>query len=461
LSAIVRIVPSPNGRVPPHDLDAEAAVLSASLLSASALGRALEVLLPEHFYSEAHRRVFEAAVALSEAATPVDMVTVGGWLKDRDRLAQVGGMPYLHEVLGAAPALGPAEVEAYARIVFDKWRLRTLIETCQRVAAEGYTDVGDLEAFLDDAESRVHQATSARGKAKTVQTMRAAAKDAFVKIKTYAENHGAILGTRTGFDRLDRALGGMHAGDLLVFAGRPAMGKTSLVMNIAVNVALQGLGAYVFSVEMPNEQLAMRAICSEARVNLSKARSNAFAPGDWPKLTEATLRLTEPEHLYLDEDSAVTMLDMRSRLREHQRVMEKAGVKLGLVAVDYLQLVRGNPNPENREQEVAAIARGLKAIAKEFKVPVLSLAQLNRAVEARPEKRPKMSDLRDSGAIEQDADVVVMLYRDDYYDKCSKEPGVTELIVTKQRNGPTGTFKVGFEASCTQFYNLPEGEYCE
>jgi replicative DNA helicase len=238
------------------------------------------------------------------------------------------------------------------------------------------------------------------------------------------------------------------------------MGKTSLVMNIAVNVALQGLGAYVFSVEMPNEQLAMRAICSEARVNLSKARANAFAPGDWPKLTEATLRITAPEHLYLDEDSAVTMLEMRARLREHQRIMEKAGTKLGIVAVDYLQLVRGDPNAETREQEVAAIARGLKAIAKEFKVPVLSLAQLNRAVEARTDKRPKMSDLRDSGSIEQDADVVVMLYRDDYYDQSSKEPGITELIVTKQRNGPTGTFKVGFEASCTRFHNLAEGECC-
>jgi replicative DNA helicase len=232
-------------------------------------------------------------------------------------------------------------------------------------------------------------------------------------------------------------------------------------MNIAVNVAVQGLGAYVFSVEMPNEQLAMRAICSEARVNLSKARANAFTPGDWPKLTEATLRITAPEHLYLDEDSAVTLLEMRSRLRAHQRTMEKAGVKLGVIAVDYLQLVRGNPNAETREQEVAEIARGLKAIAKEFKVPVLSLAQLNRAVEARTDKRPKMSDLRDSGAIEQDADVVVMLYRDDYYDQHSKEPGVTELIITKQRNGPTGTFKVGFEAACTRFFNLAEGEYFE
>jgi replicative DNA helicase len=232
-------------------------------------------------------------------------------------------------------------------------------------------------------------------------------------------------------------------------------------MNIAVNVALQGLGAYVFSVEMPNEQLAMRAICSEARVNLSKARANAFTPGDWPRLTEATLRIATPEHLYLDEDSAVTLLEMRSRLREHQRVMEKAGTKLGVVAVDYLQLVRGDRNAETREQEVAEIARGLKAIAKEFKVPVLSLAQLNRAVESRTDKRPKMSDLRDSGSIEQDADVVVMLYRDDYYDESSKEPGVTELIITKQRNGPTGTFKVGFEASCTRFFNLEEGEYCE
>jgi replicative DNA helicase len=461
MGALVRVVPGSAGRVPPHDLDAEAAVLSASLLSSSALGRAIEVLVPEHFYSEAHRRIFEGAVALSEASTPADMVTVAGWLKDRDRLAQVGGMPYLHEILGAAPALGPAEVDAYARIVFDKWRLRTLIATCQTVAAEGYADVGDLEVFLDAAESRIHQATSSRGKAKTVQTLRAAAKDAFTKIRAYAENRGAILGIRTGFDRLDHGLGGMHAGDLLIFAGRPAMGKTSLVMNIAVNVALQGLGAYVFSVEMPNEQLAMRAICSEARVNLSKARANAFMPGDWPKLTEATLRITAPEHLYLDEDSAVTLLEMRARLREHQRIMEKAGTKLGIVAVDYLQLVRGDPNAETREQEVAAIARGLKAIAKEFKVPVLSLAQLNRAVEARTDKRPKMSDLRDSGSIEQDADVVVMLYRDDYYDQSSKEPGVTELIVTKQRNGPTGTFKVGFEASCTRFFNLADDECCE
>jgi replicative DNA helicase len=185
----LRAVPNSVGRVPPHDLDAEAAVLSACLLCATAVARAAELLAPDHFYSEAHRRVFEAAVALGEASTPVDVVTVAGWLKDRDRLAQIGGMPYLHEILGAAPALAPAQVDAYARIVFDKWRLRTLIETCQRVAAEGYTDVGDLDAFLDDAESRVHQATSSRGKANTVQTMRTAARSAFATIQAHAENH--------------------------------------------------------------------------------------------------------------------------------------------------------------------------------------------------------------------------------------------------------------------------------
>lgn len=431
-------------------------MLGASLLDPKALDQCLSALTPESFYAEAHRRVFEACATLREATKPVDIMTVGTWLKDRERIAQVGGLEYLTELVNFVPTLSAANVAAYAQTVADKYRLRRVIATCQTIAAEGYGDVGEVDAFLDSVDARIYAATSARAKTGTVQTMRQAVKGAFARVQEAAKNPGMLIGTRTGLTRYDSVTGGLHDGELTIVAGRPGQGKTAWMMGVAVHVAQQDLGVWVASLEMPNEQLALRSVCSEARVDLGRARTNAFQAADWPELTAAAVKLSAPAHLYLDDDPTVSLMDLRSRLREYRRIVEADGKRLGLVCIDYLQLVRARGGAHNREQEVSEISRGLKAIAKEFKVPVLSLSQLNRGVESRPDKRPKMSDLRDSGAVEQDADVVVMLYRDEYYNEASAERGIAELIIAKQRSGPTGTVRVRFDKEYTRFDNLAE-----
>jgi replicative DNA helicase len=471
--------PPVEGRVPPHDLDAEAAVLSAVMLDPGALDRIVD-LKADHFYSEAHRRIFEACLELKSHGSPVDVAVVASWLRDRQRLQQVGGMGYLAQVLDAAPVV--ANVAAYGDIIREKFRVRQVILACQKVAAQGYGDYGEPQSFIDAAEQAIYNISRVSGK-QTVEKLLDVMKKSFKRLNDAVARGDRITGVSTGFDRYDRMTAGLHEGDLSIVAARPGMGKTSFVLNLAANVASpknremasdpnarwedSGVGAIIFSLEMPREQLANRLVCSEARVDVSKMRTGFLTPQDWSKLTQAASYLGSLP-IWIDDSSGLTLLEVRAKVRRIQSEFEvrddegRKVKKIGLVIIDYLQLMKGREGAQSREQEISEISRGLKQLAKELEVPVMALSQLNRAVETRSEKskRPLISDLRESGAIEQDADNIVFIYRDDYYNKeDSAEPGIAELIVAKQRNGPTGTAKVRFDKQWTRFDNLSEGEY--
>ena len=476
----VETPPTIEGIVPPHDLDSEAAVLSAILIDGGAMDRVQEFLKADHFYSEAHRRIFEACVELKATGQPVDVVQVGSWLKTRERLAQVGGMGYLTEVLNAAPAV--ANVQAYGQTIFEKFRIRQLILVCQKVSAQGYSDYGAAQAFIDGAEQPIYN-TARTSQSQTTEKLIDVMKKSFKALTEAVQRGDRITGVPTGYERFDKLTAGLHDGDLSIVAARPGMGKTSFVLNVAVNVAApkareaahdpnqrweeQGVGCAVFSLEMPREQLANRMVCSEAKVDVGKIRTGYLSPQDWSKLTHAASELGSLP-IWIDDSPVLTILDLRAKVRRLQSefdVIDENGRKtrrIGLVVVDYLQLMKGRDGVQSREQEISEISRGLKALAKELKVPVVALSQLNRAVETRSEKskRPQISDLRESGAIEQDADNIIFIYRDDYYNReDSAEPNVAELIIAKQRNGPTGTAKVRFDKEYTRFDNLAEGEY--
>jgi len=467
------------GRVPPHDLDAEAAVLSAILLSREALDRVLEILKTEHFYSDANGRIYEAAQTLALASTPIDIVSVASWLRDRERLAQVGGPSYLAQLADATPAV--AHVAAHAQVVYQKWRVRAVIATCQRVSAEGYGDVGDPEAYVDGAEQAIY-ALARTSQKKSAQPIHGVLRRAFLQITAAAERGDRITGVATGFERFDGKTAGLHDGDLTIVAARPGVGKTAFVLNVAVNVASSrvvkahgketeepGSGVAFFSLEMPEEQLAVRMVCSEARVDVGKVRQGYLQPEDWRRITEAAAYLSTLP-FWIDDTSALGLLELRAKVRRIQSEYNREATtdqparRLGLVIVDYLQLMKGREGAP-REQEVSELSRGLKQLAKELKVPVIALSQLNRAVETRTttkDKRPQLSDLRDSGALEQDADCIVFIYRDDYYNpETSDAKGIAELIIAKQRSGPTGKVLTRFTASCTRFDNLAPGDMPE
>jgi replicative DNA helicase len=469
-----------DGRVPPNDLDAEAAVLSAAMLDPAALDKVTD-LKAEHFYSEAHRRIYEGCLELRAAGQPVDILSVGSWLKDRQRLAQVGGTQYLAQILDAAPVV--ANVGAYGRIIIEKYRIRQLILACQRVTATGYGDYGDPQAFIDGAEQAIYNIANTGSAKLSTERLLDVMKKSFQRLNDAVARGDRITGVPTGFERYDRMTAGLHEGDLSIVAARPGMGKTSFVLNVAANVAAPkgrevandpnsrweeaGVGCIVFSLEMPREQLANRMVCSEARVDVSKMRTGFLSPQDWSKLTQAASFLGGLP-IWIDDSPGLTLIELRAKVRRIQSEYETRDDqgrklrKVGCVIVDYLQLMKGRDGVQSREQEISEISRGLKGLAKELEVPVIALSQLNRAVETRSEKskRPLISDLRESGAIEQDADNIIFIYRDDYYNKEeSAEPNIAELIIAKQRNGPTGTAKVRFDKQWTRFDNLAEGEY--
>ncbi|HKQ70447.1 MAG TPA: replicative DNA helicase [Polyangiaceae bacterium] len=478
--------PPLGGRVPPHDLDAEAAVLSAILLERDALDKVLELLKAEHFYSEANRRIYEASVELSAKGAPIDVVSVAGALRDRERLAQVGGSAYLAQLVDAVPSV--AHLDTYARMVREKWRVRQLITICQRVSAEGYGDVGEVQEFIDGAEQAVYE-IARTPESSSIQRIEPIIRSVFEQITELARRGERITGVPTGFERLDAKTAGLHDGELTIVAARPGMGKTSFVLNVAVNVASPktisdapeggldeggvgesreepGFGVAVFSLEMPREQLASRMVCSEGRVDVGKMRQGFLQDRDWNNLTQAASFLYRLP-IWIDDTPSLGILELRAKVRrlkaEYDRPSPDGGIgrRIGLVIVDYLQLMNGSARAASREQEISEISRGLKRLAKELRVPVIALSQLNRAVETRgtKDKRPQLSDLRESGAIEQDADNIIFIYRDDYYETESELKGIAELIVAKQRNGPTGKVKVRFESAYTRFDNLAQGEY--
>jgi replicative DNA helicase len=476
-SATSELRPS-GGRVPPHDLDAEAAVLSAVMLAQEAFDRVAEFLRPEHFYSGANQRVFEAVIALQSDSHPVDVVTVASWLRDRGLLQQIGGTPYLAQLTDAIPTI--AHVEAHGRVVQQKFRLRRLIGTCQDFAAVGYGDCGDVQGFIDQAEQAIFDLARVP-EASNVISLKQAIHGAFGILSEAAKRGGGITGFATGFHDLDKMTAGLHPGDLYIVAARPGMGKTSFVLNLAAQlaeprkVALEGssepsdalgTGVVFFSLEMPREQLASRLLASDAGVDVSKIRSGNIGKDDWINLTESASKLGHLP-LWLDDTPAIGLLDVRARVRRLQAEIGRRSSdgpkaqRLGLVVIDYLQLMSGRQGAQNREQEISELSRGLKQLAKEMGVAVIALSQLNRSVETRTtkDKRPQLSDLRESGAIEQDADCIMFIYRDDYYFPETTEPDTAELIVAKQRNGPTGKVKLRFNKACTRFENRASDEY--
>ncbi len=471
------------GRVPPHDLDAEAAVLSAILLQPESFDEVAEILKPEHFYSDANRRVFDAIFELQRMQRAVDVVSVASYLRDKNRLQQIGGTAYLAQLTDATPFV--ANIETHARLIREKWRLRQVISVCQTVAAEGYGDCGETQPFIDKAEQRLFEIARIP-ESSTIVALRDAVREAFHILTEATKRGGGITGIPTGFTQLDRQCAGMHAGDLYIVAGRPGMGKTSFVLNVALNVAHvkanvedaaaddfadaaedSAYAVAFFSLEMPKEQLAARLLASEARVSMSDIRKGTIQRDDWSRLTEAAARLSAMP-MWLDDTPGLSLMDLRAKVRRLQAEISRStrdgrapAKKLGLVAIDYLQLMQGRRDAGSREQEISELSRGLKHLAKELQVPVIALSQLNRSVETRnlKDKRPQLSDLRESGAIEQDADAIMFIYRDDYYNQDSEEPGIAEVIIAKQRNGPTGTIKTRFIKEFTRFDNLEQDAY--
>jgi replicative DNA helicase len=406
---------TPSGRVPPHDLDAELAVLAALLLDPTTLDQVQELLKPEHFYAPAHGRIYEACLALAQQGTAFDLTTVGSWLRSRERLADVGGVPYLAKITDATPEV--ANIEAYARIVREKWRVRELIKTCQRIAAEGYGDVGQVQSFIDTAEQAIYD-LARTPESSTVSHLGDVIRTVFSKLEEIGQRGSSITGFPTGFKKLDELTSGLHPTDLVIVAARPGMGKTSFVLNVAINVAQPlvigndptgyetyeqpGGACVVFSLEMPREQIASRILSSEARVDVQKMRGGRLQTEDWHNLTQAASFLSNLP-IYVDDTPGITVLDVRSKVRRIQAELQRSAQadgyerKVGLVVIDYLQLMQGSSKAGSREQEISEISRGLKHLAKELRVPVIALSQLNRSVETRSEKskRPQISDLRE------------------------------------------------------------------
>lgn len=476
--------PVVDGRVPPHDLDAEAAVLSACLLDRDALDEVVGALEPEHFYSEANKLIFEAVRSLAVEGSAVDSVTVSKWLRSREQILRVGGPAYIARITDATPAV--ANVEDHAEIIRDLWRTRRAIAIGHRYAALGYGATGSaslLDAF--QAELAELSTSAHRG---GLHPLKDVLTTTFRAISEAASRGEQVTGIPTRFVDLDKKTAGLHRGDLMVVAARPGMGKTAWALELATNVASPsqtprtgddgyttewvekpGLGVAVFSLEMPKEQVAVRMACCEARVDLGKMRSGELSQEDWSALTNAAQRLVRLP-IEIDDTAGITVMELRAKVRrlmarwDRERRTNPEAPELGCIVIDYLQLMQGRREKgDSRATEVGTITRDLKSLAKDLGVPVVALAQLNRGVETRPgkNKRPMLSDLRESGDVEQDADIVIFIYRDDYYNEASDQRGIAELIIAKQRNGPTGTVRVRFVRSCTRFENLAQGEFNE
>jgi replicative DNA helicase len=436
-------------RVPPHSLEAETSVLGAILLNNEVLSRVAEVVDREDFYRTGHRLLYETMVELFEKGSPIDLVTATEALRQRGVLEKVGGAAYLGSLTDSVPSVDNAE--HYARIIRQKAILRKLIWVSTEIASDGYAADADVGEYLDRAEKAIFEVT-ARQIRPSFSRVKDILHDTFKRIEELYERKDMVTGVPSGYHDLDQVTAGFQPSDLIIVAGRPGMGKTSFVLNIAQHAAIEtGTAAAVFSLEMSKEQLVTRLLCSEARIDSHRLRRGMLRDSDWPKLTRAAGTLAEAP-IFIDDSPGVSTLEVRAKCRRL-----KSEANLGLVIVDYLQLMRGHGKYDVREQEISEISRSLKGLAKELHVPVIALSQLNRGVESRADKRPMISDLRESGAIEQDADVIMFIYRDEIYNKDSDEKGIAEIIVGKQRQGPTDTVKLAFLAEFTTFENLAKG----
>ena len=435
-------------RVPPQHLEAEQAVLGSMLLEEEAVVQATELLDESVFYKETHRKIFATLLALYKAHVPVDLVTVTDELKRRNSLDDIGGASYLATLTSVVPTA--SNVEHYCRIVKQKAILRQLIRASTQIASDCYEEVSEPDLLLDRAESLIFDIASKKLKRDAV-AMKEIIKSSIEMIDTLYQRKGMITGLPTGFVELDQQLAGLQPADFIVVAGRPAMGKSSFALCVAEHVALvEKAGVAIFSLEMSKENLVQRMLCSHARINAHNVRSGMLSTSDWPTLTKAAGKLSEAP-IFVDDSPGISVLELRAKARRL-----KSRHNINLIILDYLQLMEESAYAENRQQEISVISRSLKALARELTVPVIAVSQLSRAPERRESFRPRLSDLRESGAIEQDADVVLMLFREDYYNPTDENKGIAEVMIAKQRNGPTGTVKLAFIKDYTRFETLAQ-----
>ncbi|QGG58957.1 replicative DNA helicase [Paenibacillus sp. B01] len=434
-------------RVPPQNLEAEQAVLGAVLLQAEALITAMEKVRPEDFYLSSHQLVFEAMIELGENNQPIDLVTLTAYLSDRSQLEEVGGVSYLAKLASVVPTA--ANVEHYAQIVEEKSMLRRLIRTATTIVSDGYGATDDIGLMLSEAEQRIMEIANRRSSSGFV-SIRDVLMEVFERVEFLYTNKGGSTGIPSGFVDLDKMTSGFQRSDLIIVAARPSVGKTAFALNIAQNVGVRARETVaIFSLEMSAAQLVQRMVCAESNVDAGRMRTGFLEGDDWEKLTMAIGALSEAE-IYIDDTPGITVSDIRAKCRRLKKERN-----LGMILIDYLQLIQGRGKAgENRQQEVSEISRTLKQIARELEVPVIALSQLSRGVEQRQDKRPMMSDLRESGSIEQDADIVAFLYRDDYYDKETEKKNIIEIIIAKQRNGPVGTVELAFLKNFNKFVSL-------
>lgn len=434
-------------RVLPHSIEAEQSVIGSMIMDRDAIVTASEILCADDFYSRQYGIIFDAMVELNDHAEVVDLITLQNKLKEKDLPPEVSSLEFVKELLGMVPT--SANVEYYAQIVADKAMLRRMIHLNEEIANTCYAGKEDLDFILEDTEKRVFKLVQSRTSGDFVP-IRQVVLNAMDKIEQASKTTGNVTGIPTGFIDLDYKTAGMQPSDLVLIAARPSMGKTAFVLNIAQNVAFKEKKTVaIFSLEMSKEQLVNRLFSLESRVDSQKIRTGDLSDGDWERLIESAGVIGE-SNLIIDDTPGISISELRSKCRKY-----KLEHNLSMIIIDYLQLMSGSGRgSESRQQEISEISRSLKAVARELQVPVLALSQLSRAVEQRPDHRPMLSDLRESGAIEQDADVVMFIYRDDYYDKDSEKKGIAEIIIAKQRNGPIGTVDLVWLPDYTKFANM-------
>lgn len=438
---------SSSGRVPPHAQDSEQAVLGAVLLDNEALHSIVEILSPEDFYRGAHKEIYNAMLSLSERHEPIDVVTLTTELKTRGSLDIAGGMEYLSVLVDAVPT--SAHTQYYSKMIREMSIRRKLIHEAGEISTQAFEWGTKIDDLLDFVEQRIFSISESKVKPSFAK-IGDLVKDSIKHVEQLYINNEQVTGIPSGFHDLDEMTSGFQPSDLIIVAGRPSMGKTSLALSMARHVGVDlGKRVAVFSLEMSKEQITMRLLCSEAKVSNSRVRNGKLQDSDFPRLVDAAAKISQAE-IFIDDTPAISILEMRAKARRLHREGQ-----LSLIVVDYLQLMKGSARAaERRDQEISEISSSLKAIAKELSVPVIALSQLNRAVESRNDKRPLMADLRESGAIEQDADIIGFVYRDEVYNQDSPEKGIAEFIIAKHRNGEIGTVRLGFQGEFTLFVNL-------
>jgi replicative DNA helicase len=439
-------------KLPPQHIEAEQSILGGILIENEAINRVTEILDADDFYRDTHRKIFNALVNLSERDEPADLITLTNELRKIDQLDSIGGASYLASLVDSVPTA--ANIQYYARIVKEKAILRKLIQTSTEIITQSYEDRGDVEGFLDEAERAIFDISEKRVRP-SFYPIREIVKESFATIEKLFKKKEAVTGVPSGFKELDRMTAGFQPSDLIIIAGRPSMGKTAFCLNVAQYAAVENkIPVAVFSLEMSKEQLVIRMLCSEAHVEGTRLRTGFLNESDWPKLTIAAGNLSEAP-IYIDDSAALSVLELRAKAR---RLKSERG--LGMLIIDYLQLMKGRARVESRQQEISEISRSLKALAKELNIPVIAVSQLSRKTEERTGNRPQLSDLRESGAIEQDADLIIFIYRDEVYNRAEDNPnrGKAEVIIGKQRNGPIGKIEMAFLDKFTTFKELYKGE---